>query len=87
MKQHNSVTTSRGQQWQIFGNKLGFTVKQTYNVQMKEDRRNWPEAIVSGMYAAVSISDETCHVIENGKLKGSALKKMWIYLTSPKSSS
>lgn len=43
---------------------------------MKEDRRNWPEAIVSGMYAAVSISDETCHVIENGKLKGSALKKM-----------
>lgn len=43
---------------------------------MKEDRRNWPQAIVSGMYVAVSVSDETCYVIENGKLKESALKKM-----------
>lgn len=47
-------------------------VKQTHNVQMKEDRY-WPQAIVPGMYAAVSISDETCHVKENGKLKRSAL--------------
>jgi len=58
------------------GYKLGFSVKQAYHVQMEEDSRNKPQAIVFGMW--LSISDETCHVIENGKR---SLKK------SPKSGS
>lgn len=50
----NDVNT-RGQHWQIFGNKLRFSVKQQYNVQMEEDSWNKPQAIVSGMYVAFQI--------------------------------
>lgn len=76
--QEPPVLYSRGQQC----HKYGFTVNQTYIVQMEEDIMNWPQAFISGMCVAVKTWWDLSWITENSKLKGSTHKIIWIHLIS-----